>query len=396
MVRSAVVERIAKVVYPPGQGPTVVDIDKESLLARLLFFDEVIVDSVILGELPFLVKMFGVDGFENLLDQGVLKLRYGATSVITDFQRDGRRYLPLLQFDEGLATLAEFDKQVVKNLKSLVGVTGLSNSRREVLGEMVSKKLLQQSTSYGNALLKQVKFDLLHNAELIKTLLLRQVNELDVNLLKVTVEDLGGIQRFETNLKTLLGVNAEREHDLLANAIKATANINQRLADMAECQAISNFEDSEAPILFGKIHGIVSQLNPSIIEKPFLRVITFTDIPQMLTTKKIDVDELLKIRASSECKDFKNWMASTDTIDDKKLKNLINGFKSKAASFISSKPGKTVRLGVNTGLGLIPTVGSMAALFEGVVDTFLLDKLLPSSGVLTFLNKSIPSVFKSA
>jgi hypothetical protein len=51
---------------------------------------------------------------------------------------------------------------------------------------------------------------------------------------------------------------------------------------------------------------------------------------------------------------------------------------------------------VNAALGLIPGYGTAASIGEGALDMFLLEKMLPSSGVLTFLNHSMPSIFTSA
>jgi hypothetical protein len=194
----------------------------------------------------------------------------------------------------------------------------------------------------------------------------------------------------------MLGINLEQEHDMLAELVKGTSNLNQRIADMAEFSAISHFEDSEAPLLFGKIHSLVAQLNPEFDEHAFLRVIGVTEIPKLIENRRINVDELMKIRETDECREFRSWLSTTDSLDNAELKRILTGFRAKAASFIATKSGKSLRLGVNTTLGLIPGYGTLLALGEGVVDTFLLETMLPSSGVLTFLNHAMPSIFVSA
>jgi hypothetical protein len=210
------------------------------------------------------------------------------------------------------------------------------------------------------------------------------------------MHDLGGMQRFESNLQSMLGITEEQEHEIFAAVVTGVSNLNQRIADMEEHSAISHFEESEAPLLFGKVHSLMAQMNPKFDEQAFLRVIGVTQIPELIANRRIDVEELLKVRATDECREFRSWLSTTDHIDDAKLKHLLTGFRAKAASFIASNSGKTLRLAVNAGLGLLPGYGTLAALGEGAVDTFLLDKMLPTSGVLTFLNDSMPSIFTSA
>jgi hypothetical protein len=130
-------------------------------------------------------------------------------------------------------------------------------------------------------------------------------------------------------------------------------------------------------------------------EKPSLkslRVLEMTGIPELLASGKIDIKKLLVIRESNECREFRAWLSNTDRFNDAELKKLLTGVRARAASFIASPSGKAVRLVVNAGLGLVPGYGTVTSLVEGAVDTFLLDKLLPSSGVLSFLSQSIPSI----
>jgi len=395
-LRKAIYGQISKAIYVANRGPEVVGIDSELLLSRLLLFDEVVVDSTNLGELPYLTKMFSVDGLEELLSRDVLKLVSQKSAVITDIQMNGKRQIPLLQFDEGLSTAEDNDHNLGMNFRSLLKITCLSNARREALEGVVRAKLLKHSPSYGSELLKQIRKDLTSNIELEKTILCHRYPNVPSEKLAMKAYDLGGMQKFETNLQPMLGITIEQEHGMLAEVVKATSNLNQRIADMAEYNAISHFEDSEAPLLFRKIHSLVGQLNPKFDEQAFLRVIGVTEIPKLIANRRINVDELLRIREMDECREFRSWLATTDRIDDEELRRLLRGFRARAASFIATDSGKALRLGVNVGLGLIPGYGSLIALFEGMADSFLLEKMLPSSGVLTFLNNAMPSIFVSA
>lgn len=394
--RRAIYGTIAKTIQIENKGPEVVGIDSELLLSRLLFFDEVVINSVNLGELPYLTKMFGVDGVDQLLRCGVLKLESEHTSVVTDVKLNGKRQIPLRQFDLGIATAHDNDHNLEMKFRNLLKISGLSNARREDLTQVIRANLVRHSASHGNDLLTQIRKDLTSNSEFTKQVLHHRYPDVELDNLIFNAFDVGKMPTFETNLQSMLGVTAEQEHDMLSEVVKGVSNLNQRLATMAEYNAISHFEEQEAPLLFGKIHSIVSPLNPSYDEQAFLRVIAVAEIPQLIANRRIDVEELLKIRMTDECREFRAWLATTDNIDEAKLKTLLIGLRAKAALFIASSFGKIIRLGVNAGLGLIPGYGTLAALGEGVVDSFLLDKMLPSSGLLTFLNKTMPSIFVSA
>jgi hypothetical protein len=274
-------------------------------------------------------------------------------------------------------------------------VPGLSNQRREALSNLLLNRVLKPGASYGPDLLAQVRTDLRGNVHLVKSVLLKKHPELTGKFdgLQISLEETSlGVQRFGTNLQKLLGISAEQEHDMLTTAVLTVSTLNQSLADMHEYNAISLFEEGDAPLLFGKIAGIIAQYNPQIEERSFLRVIEIAGIPELLVSGKIDVSKLLTVRETNECREFRAWLSGADQIEDARLEKLLTGVRARAASFIASTTGKTVRLAVNAALGLIPGYGTMMSLAEGAADSFLLDKLLPSSGVLSFLNQSIPSV----
>jgi hypothetical protein len=61
---------------------------------------------------------------------------------------------------------------------------------------------------------------------------------------------------------------------------------------------------------------------------------------------------------------------------------------------LHSESGKAIRLAMTTAIGLIPIVGTIAGATAGLVDTFLVERVFPSSGVFAFLGKIYPSLFE--
>jgi len=159
--------------------------------------------------------------------------------------------------------------------------------------------------------------------------------------------------------------------------------------------AITGFLDTEAPLLFGKLSGLISPLNPATAEKQFERVIELAELPDFRPGQKVDVQKLLKTRDSAECREFREWLSNLENASDAEIKEMVTSLRSKVASMAASPSGKLVRLATTTGIGLIPVVGPIAGAAAGAVDSFLVDKVLPRSGIVAFLTETYPSLFVS-
>ncbi len=397
--RRAIFGEIAQYHFVRNVGARVTGIDAPALLSRLLFFDEVIVRSVQLQEVPFLVKLFGVEGFQELMRSGTLKLSCEVMTTALDSHINGKRELPLMEFRQAIVDTPDHREYIRPFASHLLAISGLQNKDREELFSEIASRLVRPLPTHRSELLGQIRKDLTSNFELLRVLLARADRSLELapNAIAIRVEQVApGTQRFSSNLRELTDISPEKEHQLFSKVATAVANLNQRLADMQSYSAISSFETSEAPLLFGKIHGILAPLNPSFEEEAFLRILTFTDIPEYLVSGRIDVEKLLLVRSSSECREFKHWLSTTTELNDAQVKGLVAGLRARTASFLASPTGKTVRFITNAALGFIPHYGTVSSLAEGAVDSFLLDKLLPSSGILIFLSQQIPSVFDRA
>ena len=164
---------------------------------------------------------------------------------------------------------------------------------------------------------------------------------------------------------------------------------------MAAYSAITGFLESEASLLFGKVAGIIAPLNPSIPEMQFKRVIELVDIPDFKLGQRIDVEKLMAIRESAECRDFRAWLSTLENVSDGDIRNMVTGVRNKLSSLADSTTGKAIRLAVTTGIGLIPGYGTLIGLTAGAIDSFLVDRIFPRSGILAFLAEQYPSLFVS-
>jgi hypothetical protein len=394
-VRQSVLSEIA--IRSAGD---VTGVDLNALVRRLLLFDRVVIRSVGLREVPALARSFGKQGLIRLQESGLLQISCEFVMPIVDLARNGVRELPLGQFTFGMAELAEREKALRRGLVGLQGVPGLKNPDRVALEDSVLNNLLRPPSGYKEQLQLQIEADIRHSTPALRAAIETQlkskigpsVPSFEIDVVEVTPR----VFRVNTNLAELLGIKADGVHGLLQPSVSAVANLNHRIADMAAYSAITEFAESEASLLFGKFAGIIGPQNPGPAEKQFARVVSLADFPTLSPGTRVDVDALLKSRDSSEWQDFRNWLPSIEKASDDEITKVISSARSKVGSILSSGPGRTVRFGVTTVLGLIPGVNVTLGIGASAIDDFLVDRLFPSSGVCAFLNETYPSLFETS
>lgn len=196
----------------------------------------------------------------------------------------------------------------------------------------------------------------------------------------------------KNTLAATFGLSPDKAHVLLQAGVLAVVNLDHRLADMQAYSAITGFLESEAPLLFGKLWGVIAPQNPTLAEGQFKRVIELADIPDIKPGQRVDVGKLLKVRDSAECREFREWLSTAQDLSDSEIRKQVTGLKSKMSSLAGSASGKAIRLAATTGIGLLTLVGGVAV---GAVDSFLVDRVLPKSGIVAFLTETYPSLFRS-
>lgn len=380
-------------------GASVSAVDLGILLRRLLLFDRVVIRSVRLREIPYLARAFGVAGFRQLLGSGVLQLQCEFTNVITEIAENGKRVLPLFQFSFGIVDVHNREDVLAKELKVLQGIPGLKEEERKGLEQFILSKLIRPPSTFGQRLQAQIEQDIRTNKPVLHTALVQNLSKtlnFDASKIELNVDEpRERVFHVRQELENHLGITKEAAHQAISHAVLAVCNLNQRIADMEAYSAIVGFNDGDAPLLFGKLAGIVAPLNPTPLEEEFARILQIAHLPDFDTSKRIDVERVMELRASSECQEFKNWLRNTPNISDAEIANILNSFRSKAGSLVRTDTGRAFRFAATTGIGLIPIVGPIVGAAAGALDAFLLERLLPQKGVVAFLSDKYPSLFLS-
>jgi len=383
-------------------GKHVIDVDIGSLVRRLILFDRSIVKSIRLREVPILVRTFRKSGFSELVSSGLLRFACDATSLIVDVHRGGIRDPPPNYFSFGIAAARVDESTLRSELAGLQGIPGLRNNDRSALEDVALSSLATLPGTYGQDLLNQFDSDIRTNIPALKLAIVERLKSERATLnlpladLQVEVEETSHrVFHIKTSL-TSHGFTPDRSHALLQSSLLAISSLDQRLADMQAYSAITGFLDHEAPLLFGRLSSVMAPLNPNRAEEQFERVIELADVPDFKPGQRVDVERLLKVRESAECREFREWLSSAENMSDAQIKEMVASIRSKIASLAGSTTGKVLRFATTTGVGLIPVVGPIAGAAAGAIDSFLVDRVLPRSGVVAFLSETYPSLFVSS
>ena len=201
--------------------------------------------------------------------------------------------MPMDHFFFGIISVANPDASLRLELRAPQSIPGLKNAERASLEETVWSSLTQQPPTYGQDLLNQVESDLRKNTPALKAALVERLREEIssssplIGEVAIEVEESSNrVFHIKNRLSESFGISPQKTHLILQNSVSAVANLNQRLADMQACSAITGFRDSEAPLLFGKLAGLIAPLNPRTVEKQFERVIELADVPDFNPSRR--------------------------------------------------------------------------------------------------------------
>ena len=167
------------------------------------------------------------------------------------------------------------------------------------------------------------------------------------------------------------------------------------VAQMRAYSAISGFRDEELPLFRHKLGFLAATASSQNREDNFRRVIEIAELPDFpIGEKGINVEKLLKVRDSAEAREFRDWLSGMGDSKDQEIKERISGLRATLGLKASSTAARAMRFLVTTGIGLIPhAIGPAVAV--GAFDQFILDKILPRSGIAAFVNELYGSIFNS-
>jgi hypothetical protein len=240
--------------------------------------------------------------------------------------------------------------------------------------------------------------ELMHNQNLVKTavaMVLRQrLGIVGVPFSLVVHQDAADVFMVETDIHHRAMISELEGHKIVEAGLMGVASLTQNIGEMKYYSAISGFRDEELPLFRHKLDFLANTASSQNKEDSFRRVVEIGGLPQFSAdTGVVKVDKLLKVRDSSEAREFRDWLTGVGQSTDKEIKDHIAGLRARAGLAVGGDTGKVMRFLVTGVVGLLTPV--VPATLLSAFDQFVLDKLLPRSGIAAFINELYPSIFES-
>lgn len=396
-------------------GPCAVLVDDErqvavrpgDLAATLLLFEEYVLESCKLLEFGQLVSVFGFDSVLELVKSRSIKVKCDANliGVLGDTDKlvsEGK----WREFDFTYIRAADHNEYVSSCLSDIPTSPHLNRKQRSKLKQAIAVRIDKEAGSppeLNSPELKAVRNFLneassnLPNVKRSCVLELKERHGIvtDPGSFSLTIHrpradrDLLGA---ETNLNQIFNISEGQTHDVIKYGLLRMSGINERFGVMERYSALTGLNHSDLPVFEGRYEFLASEYDPTKDVALLNRVIGiqgFPDFHSLADEGRLKLDRVLELRETKECHEFRAWLKTIDKATDKEIEDQIESLRSTVGNFLGSTKGKAIRFLVSSGVGLIPSVGLVAS----AIDSFLLEKLFPVSGPISFVNKLIPSMF---
>lgn len=383
-----------------------VEVDVAAIPRRLILFDTYILSSIRLKEFPNFVNAFGFEGTVELLRSARLKIQCQAVTIAQTGQAipfrssADRKPLPPHHFSFGTLHASNQNEYIHRCLQEIQKIEAPLKAKIK-LTEAILDEMVVWPTTAGQEALSQLEWDLRSNSPLVKSMLISVLRqELGSAISDVSVqihieETQQGDFHAITNLQQL-SLDEDRRHKIVERALLAVGGLNYRIEEMKTHNAISGFSETESGLFSEKLGFLLRGLSSNAKEKDFQRVLKVGDFPDFDPSRHtIDIPKLLEILATKELIEFRQWFSSIGSATDAEIRDRVSSLRARLGSAVQSDSGRIVRFIASAASGFIPVAGPAVGLLAGGIDSFLVDKVLPTSGVWTFLNKMYPSIFKN-
>jgi len=369
-------------------------IDIDTLIHRLLLFDGYVLRTSRFIEIRFLVEMIGYDQTLELLRSGLLEIRCEVHQIAS--QRDAElRQHARPTFSLVWIEAHDWEQYVTKCLNELKAQLELTVAQWDCLESAIRSCLrrLDWETK------QEIAASFINSMERAPDVLEESVRlagrrrRLPIVLPNFEIraarldDDLICV---ESNLSHIR-IPREELWEIIRDGLMGVGVLEQNIGEMKRYQAMGGFSAEELQVFQRRLSGIAGAVDPTDAEKRLFRVARLVGMPLFdASTMNLRIDALLGIRESDELRAFRDWLATSDGLDDKHVRALLKGYRARLATRFRSGSATVTRLMVECAVGVKNPVAGLALT---VLDSFLLEKLLPHSGPAAFINKTFPSLF---
>lgn len=386
---------------------TITGIQLPQLLEHLLLFESVTIRSGRFADLGHLVRLLGLDdalavigapGVRIHCDPAVL-VRAGEPRVRV--RDSGSIRLDSLNY--GIARPGAHGNWLDSGFRQATAIANMSVGRASKFENVVRGHLIPVDPTSREFALADARRDLL-------TVSLSVRASLDVALrakLGVSMPPLGEYRlaieyeasrgySVDTDIARILALPPELVADSINAGLLGAVAVNGVLDDIRTHRAMVGMRPDELPVLNEKLSSLARQFDTCAQSERLTRVLQVVHLPMITTGAHglgVNVRRLLEVRCSEECQAFRDWLWTSDSVNDSEIEERFGGVRAKLGSLIRSGPGRAVRWALGSGIGVIPSYGTAAGGAFSLLDTFVIERILPTRGALSFLGPQYQSIF---
>jgi hypothetical protein len=363
-------------------------------------FDKYVLTSVRLQEFPILARQLGYGALRDLLDLKLIEIRCECLQLTQIGQSGifGDPVLPLFSYKFNWIDMHDREKYIHDCLQGMHQSSGLLHKEILKIKRCIVESIRQLPPEVRPSLFAPFRNELLNNAQLVRRsieLSITKSRRGTANLpfsLQVH-EDAEDRYTVETDLADQLRIEPAEAHKIVEAGLLGLSALTQAVGEMKAYSAISGFRDEELPLFRDKLDLLTDAVSSSSKERDFQRVLTIAGIPELQDDKTLNIEKFAKIRESREAREFRDWLANIGSATDAEIHERVAGFKNTVGLFFSRPSVKTIKVLALAAAGFAPHAAIPVTILS-LLDSFLLDRLLPRSGIAAFVNELYPSLFE--
>lgn len=391
---------LAPVATRDAQG-NVIGANLGALVRRLILFQEVVIDSYGMRELPALIDALGPEQFIQLLESGAVRIRgdgWTLGEIGNDAAALGRdKPLPPLSFSVApIVPSQEHRKQHISLSLADVRKMPLSMKTSQEVRRAIVGSLTPFPDDAGKMTMDQLPTDLTLRLDLVRAATdwaLREYANRDPHGVDYSIglhQESPYIFRAATDIGRRFDLDDDEVDRVLERAVLAVGSLNERFELMEAYNAVSGLRETELRLLDAKLAGILGHVDPSRQEERLTRVLELANLPDPETAEgTVNVERLLAAREEEELVEFRQWLRTLDSATDDEIRERINSVRERISAAVYGTGGKAVRFAATAAADIVPLGG----LVVGALDEFVLEKLLPEPGPVSFLGATYRSLF---
>lgn len=368
--------------------------DIPSLFLHLLLFDTVIVPTVRLQDIVAVVRTVGFKQMIELLEADCLYVRSPMDQLGT---------LGSAQADvcEMIYLWNSSPEEILSTYLQEISTLGLRRPDRDKLKRSIVRLWLASGKEepYMVDAMKTAEREAIDRSPTFMAALDLKLGQARHKLLKrdqISAERLGNTSRLKFRID---GVDSWTPN--LTKAIRAAtvavAGLEAQFGHMERDNAVGGIKEDSLAIMERKVQTLWQELRPSERVEQFYRVQSIAELPdfkEWLRDPGLDMKSFLKVRQTAECREFREFLGRSASMNDEELRARTTSLRGKIGSSVKSKFGKTLRLIGTTAAGLVPGVGLVLGSAASAADSFLVEKVFPSTGIISFIGSQYPSIFR--